>query len=97
MRINKKPFAICICLPNWVWRNKWNGCAIWPFVLYREYENKEGTIIHELEHIKQFTKEPLTFHIKYLYYLYKWGYRHNPYEIRARRARAIWERQNASR
>lgn len=41
---------------------------------------------HELVHIAQMKRDgPIWMSVKYLYYLWKVGYRDNPYEIEARR------------
>lgn len=41
-------------------------------------------IYHEMVHIKQQKREPVVFYFKYLYYLHKYGYKSNPYEVEAR-------------
>ncbi len=58
--------------------------GVWPFVFYDVYDGYEGTVAHELEHIKQQVREPFSFHVKYLWYNFKYGYKKNPYEIEAR-------------
>ena len=61
-----------------------------PFTLsimvYPEpYEISETTYKHELVHIEQIKREgKLKFLFKYLFYLIRYGYDNNPYEIEAR-------------
>jgi hypothetical protein len=51
------------------------------------YENSQWLIRHELKHIEQMQRDGwFTFHIMYFYYLLKYGYYENPYEIEARNA-----------
>jgi len=81
-------FYILVKLPNWCWYKKYRGFGgIYPFVFYKSLKQpvQQGVIIHELEHLKQFRKQPFTFHFRYIYYLIKFGYKKNPYEISARK------------
>ena len=54
---------------------------------------KERKIIkHELKHFEQRKREGIIkFAVKYTYYLIKYGYRNNPYEIEARKAMGIYD------
>lgn len=53
-----------------------------PIIFIRP-NSSEGLYQHELVHVKQFWNQPFTFWIKYLYYLLKYGYRDNPFEVEA--------------
>jgi len=94
-------FNIKVCVPAWVWcfankivcyitgrESNFRGFGgVWPFVLYAKLEQpyQQGVIVHELTHIVQQVQHPFTFHIKYLYYHFKYGYKKNPYEVAARK------------
>ncbi|HEX6589604.1 MAG TPA: DUF4157 domain-containing protein [Longimicrobiales bacterium] len=41
---------------------------------------------HELEHVRQWRRNPLTFPLRYVVCHVKYGYRDNPYEVAAREA-----------
>lgn len=41
---------------------------------------------HELEHVRQWQRHPLTFPLRYAFNHLKHGYRDNPYELAAREA-----------
>lgn len=43
-------------------------------------------IRHELEHVRQWRRHPLTFPLRYALYHLRYGYRDNPYERAARDA-----------
>ena len=50
-------------------------------------ETKHRVMVHEARHIFQINRDGyLKFTVKYLYYLARYGYRNNPYEIDARKA-----------
>ena len=50
-------------------------------------ETKYRVMTHEARHIFQINRDGyLKFTVKYLYYLARYGYRNNPYEIDARKA-----------
>ena len=55
------------------------------------YRNKESMmdldlVLHENVHLIQIKRDgAIRFTFKYLYYLYKYGYEENPYEIEARK------------
>ena len=50
-------------------------------------ETKYRVMTHEARHIFQIKRDGyLKFTVKYLYYLARYGYRNNPYEIDARKA-----------
>lgn len=53
----------------------------------RGCENDERLIRHEMRHIEQIERDGrLLFSIKYLWWLARYGYWMNPYEVDARRA-----------
>ena len=46
--------------------------------------NDRGTMLHELQHLRQIKRDGrLRFSVKYIYWLLKYGYRANPYEVEA--------------
>ena len=48
---------------------------------------KYRVMVHEARHVFQINRDGyLKFTVKYLYYLARYGYRNNPYEIDARKA-----------
>ena len=52
-----------------------------------EPDVKYRVMVHEARHIYQIKRDGyLKFTVKYLYYLARYGYRNNPYEIDARKA-----------
>ena len=52
-----------------------------------EPDVKYRVMVHEARHIFQINRDGyLKFTVKYLYYLARYGYRNNPYEIDARKA-----------
>lgn len=51
------------------------------------YENTEWLLRHERAHLMQMEREGwLWFHLTYTWYLLRYGYINNPYEIEARQA-----------
>ena len=62
------------------WTSFWNTIYIMP-----GYENDTGLIKHETKHIEQIDRDGrIKFLIKYIYWLIKYGYTNNPYEVEAR-------------
>jgi len=57
----------------------------WRTIYYRDNWNKCPTFIrHEMVHIEQIEREgAVKFTVKYLYWLMKYGYRNNPFEVEA--------------
>ena len=50
----------------------------------RRHARHQGLLRHEQVHIEQIERDgPIRFSIKYLWWLIKYGYRDNPYEIEA--------------
>lgn len=47
-------------------------------------DNDAPLVCHEVEHVAQFCARPLTFWLRYLRALARFGYRENPYEQQAR-------------
>ncbi len=70
---------------KWImWR--YRGKVLYPYVLFRDAQDDvpDWLFRHELEHVYQVQKEGwFKFHLKYLYYLVRYGYKNNPYEIKA--------------
>jgi len=67
------------------WASNWNTIYI-----RKEYINDGNLIRHELTHIKQIEKDGRFWQpIKYMYYLVRYGYKNNPYEIEARANESI--------
>lgn len=66
-------------------RGRWLGFAT-PFAIFLAEDNPRYER-HEREHVKQMWRGLIVFFmIKYLYYLWKYDYWNNPYEISARAA-----------
>ena len=64
------------------WASFWNTIYLVP-----GYENNARLIKHEQKHLEQIEKDGiLIFTVKYLYWLVKYGYYLNTYEIEARAA-----------
>lgn len=57
----------------------------WKHCYYVDNWNKCPEFVrHELVHARQIDRDgPVTFSIRYLYWLAKYGYRNNPYEVEA--------------
>lgn len=67
---------------------KYDGLAIWPFIIVNNKDDK-GLIEHEKTHIRQQLDGWLVgFFIKYWWYHFTKGYENNPYEIEAREAQS---------
>lgn len=73
---------------DWFWYKKYRGITIFNIILVKD-KSDERLIKHELRHVEQWRKERFTFHLKYFYYLYRYGYWLNPYEVDARNAEHI--------
>lgn len=73
----------------WLWLlNKLGAAAItmpWRTIyVLEEYVDHEDLLAHERVHIEQIERDgPVAFSIKYLWWLARFGYRANPYEIEA--------------
>lgn len=64
------------------------GFAMFPFIFISDKDDEE-LLYHEKVHIRQQLRGLIVFFlIKYLYYLVKYGYWDNPYEVEARREAA---------
>lgn len=62
------------------WASYWNTVYIRP-----GYENDSRLVRHEKIHLEQMEKEgKFIFSIKYIWYILRFGYLDNPYEIEAR-------------
>ena len=72
-------------VPKWVLPFGY-GLTLYKWVLVRKDGDVPYLIAHEACHVKQWTTIGLfKFPMMYLYYLVKFGYLDNPYEIEARR------------
>ena len=57
----------------------WRTVYVWP-----GYLEHEGLLAHERVHIEQIDRDgPVAFSLKYLWWLARYGYWANPYEIEA--------------
>ena len=64
------------------WASFWSTIYVLP-----GHEHDERLLRHEREHLRQIERDGrLLFSIKYLYWLCRYGYYMNPYEIEARAA-----------
>lgn len=62
------------------WASFWRTVYVLP-----GYENDQRLLRHERKHLKQIERDGrLLFSIKYLYWLCRYGYYMNPYEVEAR-------------
>jgi hypothetical protein len=51
------------------------------------YLDNRGLVMHELKHLEQIERDGrLVFAIKYVWWLIRFGYQNNPYELEARQA-----------
>jgi len=70
-------------------RRQYIGITLWNRIWLREpfkltSEDSYELLFHELVHVRQFQRNPITFPLKYLLYLRVKGYRDHPAEIEAR-------------
>jgi hypothetical protein len=64
------------------WTSFWGSIYLAP-----GYEMHQGLIRHERKHLEQMQRDgKLVYLIKYSYWLLRYGYKNNPYEIEARAA-----------
>jgi hypothetical protein len=64
------------------WTSFWRTIYVLP-----GHERDERLLRHELKHLEQIERDGrLVFSIKYLWWLCRYGYWNNPYEVEARRA-----------
>lgn len=64
------------------WTSFWSTIYIWP-----GYEGNERLLRHEARHLEQIERDGrLLFAVRYLWWVIRYGYRSNPYEVDARRA-----------
>lgn len=64
------------------WTSFWNVVYVLP-----GHEQNARLLRHERCHLEQIERDGrLLFSIKYLWWLFRYGYRNNPYEIEARAA-----------
>jgi hypothetical protein len=57
-------------------------------VVHPDVELSDRLLRHELAHVRQWQRRPLTFPVRYAWCHLRFGYRDNPYEAEARRAEA---------
>jgi len=65
----------------WRWFVWGDGFTLGPIIFVRP--DCPEVYVHELVHVRQFWSQPLTFHARYLWRLWKYGYHDNPYEVEA--------------
>lgn len=53
-------------------------------VVHPAVETSGRLLRHELAHVRQWRRQPLTFPVRYLLGHLRYGYRENPYEVEAR-------------
>ena len=64
------------------WASFWRTVYIMP-----GYEHDQRLIRHEAEHLEQIERDGrLVFAVRYLWWLARYGYQANPYEVQARAA-----------
>ena len=64
------------------WTSFWGSIYFAP-----GYETHQGLIRHERKHLEQMQRDgKLVYLIKYIYWLLRYGYKMNPYEVEARAA-----------
>ena len=67
------------------WASFWRVAYVLP-----GYESDQKLIRHELKHLEQIERDGrLVFSIKYLWWLLRYGYCDNPYEVEARKAETL--------
>ena len=67
------------------WTSLWNVVYIAP-----GYEQHAGLLRHERKHLEQMQRDgKLVYLVKYSYWLLRYGYWDNPYEIEARKAEVL--------
>jgi len=63
------------------------GVVLYPYVLFKRPPDETPIRLfrHELQHVYQVRREGWwKFYLTYLWYLLRYGYRNNPYEVEAR-------------
>lgn len=67
------------------WASFWDTIYLMP-----GSESDAGLIRHEAKHLEQIKRDGrLVFAVRYLYWLARYGYKNNPYEIEARAAQSL--------
>lgn len=74
------PRAVLLIWPWWL--HGFCGLTLGPLVLVKS-ECDVGLVCHELQHVAQFYRRPLSFYPRYLYGLWRYGYRAHPFEREA--------------
>jgi len=76
------PFCRIVTAPKLFW-GKWQGITLGPLILRRN-EQRVDVAVHEMVHVRQYYDNFIIgFVVKYLYWLLKYGYRKNPFEVEA--------------
>jgi hypothetical protein len=74
-------------IPAWLMRRAGLGAITMPWrrvYVLPEYGRHEGLLMHEFVHIQQIERDGAwLFVVRYLWWLVRYGYRRNPYEIEA--------------
>ncbi len=73
------------------WYRDYRGFTLAVLILVKDEEDLP-VLCHEIHHVKQFNREFIWFWVKYLWYLFRMGYRKHPYEIEARAVEAVARR-----
>lgn len=64
-------------------------------VLHPEATASARLMRHELAHVRQWKRNPVTFPLRYVWNHLRYGYRRNPYEIEAREAESRLDSRRA--
>lgn len=68
------------------WTSFWRVVYVMP-----GHEGNDRLLRHERCHLEQIERDGrLLFSVLYLYWIWRYGYRGNPYEIEARAAETLW-------
>lgn len=65
---------------------RFRGKVLYPFVLFSQAQDIVTNVLfrHELEHVYQIRRDGwIVFYVKYIYFILRYGYENNPYEVEA--------------
>lgn len=83
----KMPFVLATGLPNYLLTRYGLAGITMPWgtvYLHKEYFRHRALRRHELFHLRQIRRDgAITFSVKYLFWLFRYGYWGNPYELEA--------------
>lgn len=82
VRKRKSPWFIVFYWPWWI--GEFRGFTLGPVVFLKRGAGVD-VLVHEMVHVSQFYRQPLTFFARYLWELAWEGYQNNKYEMEARR------------